>query len=89
VRRLAVVARVMNSAVGQWLGRISFSLYLTHVPFWIATITIMGQTVFSAFVALVVALGGSYLFSVLIERRAHRLARSLYRRQDPVPVTAA
>lgn len=80
VRRVSWVAAILNSALGQWLGRISFSLYLTHVPFWIATITILGQSVFSAFVALAIALAGSYVFCVLIERRAHRWARSLNRR---------
>jgi peptidoglycan/LPS O-acetylase OafA/YrhL len=88
VRQVSWLAALMNSAVGQWLGRVSFSLYLTHVPLWIATIAILGQSVASAVVAMVVALAGSYLFSVLIELRAHRWARALYRRGVPTPSEA-
>jgi hypothetical protein len=52
---------------------------VTHLAFWIATIAIHGQPVASEFVAMAVAFIGSHLFSVLIERRAHAWARSIYR----------
>lgn len=69
--------RALDSRPGQWLGRISFSLYLIHIPI-LATLTfVLGDhkwwlvAVLTVPVALVAAWG----FYRVIERPSHRLAR--------------
>ncbi|MGG7464754.1 acyltransferase family protein [Plantibacter sp. YIM 135347] len=69
--------RFLESRVLQWLGLISFSLYLTHEPIVIA-ITFLsgpGQAWLVALVGIPVALIIAWLFYLLVERPSHRLAQ--------------
>lgn len=61
----------------RWLGRISFSLYLVHVPIIIAVNAILGGTnlLLGAAISVAVAVPIALLFSRFIETPAHRAAR--------------
>ncbi|QDY89043.1 acyltransferase [Arthrobacter sp. UKPF54-2] len=68
--------RLGDTAVAQWLGRVSFSLYLVHLPIILAGVTLLRNVslplplAVSAAAALVVA----ELFYRYVERPAHRLS---------------
>lgn len=75
------VRSLLESRVSQWLGRVSFSLYLIHVPI-VATLTfLLGDSrwwlvaLLTTPVALLVAWG----FNHAVERPSHRLARYITR----------
>ncbi|QEC48522.1 acyltransferase [Baekduia soli] len=72
------VARGLEARPVQWLGRRSFSLYLVHEPIVVTLAFALGRPGFG--VLLAVALPGSLaaaeVFHRLVERPAHRLARS-------------
>jgi peptidoglycan/LPS O-acetylase OafA/YrhL len=61
----------------QWLGRISFSLYLIHVPILLTMNTILGPRLWwvSAICTVVLSLGLAELFARFIEQPAHRLSQ--------------
>ncbi|MCI0158190.1 acyltransferase [Leifsonia shinshuensis] len=61
----------------QWAGRISFSLYLVHVPIIVAlSYLLRGASLpVVAGLAIVSALGVAVLFYWLVERRSHGLSR--------------
>lgn len=69
--------RLLTTRVVRWLGRISFSLYLVHVPIILAIASLFGRSatpvrlVLSAAVALVAA----ELFTRFIEAPSHRLSK--------------
>lgn len=61
-----------------WLGTISFSLYLVHVPLLNAVFHSLHDRVPLAAVAALSVLGAlplAWMFYVAVERPAHRLAR--------------
>jgi peptidoglycan/LPS O-acetylase OafA/YrhL len=68
---------VLQSGFFRWLGRISFSVYLVHVPIIIALDGIFGSwsPPVRLLVSLIVALGIAELFSRFVEQPSHRLAK--------------
>jgi len=70
--------RVLRGPILQWLGRVSFSLYLTHEVLMGALQHAL-HTRFGpgaiAMTSVVTALPFAYLFYLAVERPAHRLAR--------------
>jgi peptidoglycan/LPS O-acetylase OafA/YrhL len=69
--------RALDSRGCQWLGRVSFSLYLVHVPI-IATLTfLLGDQRWwlVALLTIPVALLVAWGFNRVVERPSHRLAR--------------
>jgi peptidoglycan/LPS O-acetylase OafA/YrhL len=85
--------RLGDSAVVQWLGRVSFSLYLVHLPIILAGITLLRSVSLPMALAVSVAasLGIAELFFRYVEQPAHRLSiaagRAVERRIRPdVPV---
>jgi peptidoglycan/LPS O-acetylase OafA/YrhL len=71
------VSRFLETRVVQWLGRISFSVYLIHVPILLAFNAVLGPELWfvSAACTVAVALGGAELFARFIEQPAHRLSQ--------------
>ena len=80
--------RLLETRPAQWLGRISFSLYLVHVPVIATTAYFFGSSrwwlVF--LVSIPVSTGVAVLFQRWIEAPAHRLARATGAR---IPASAA
>ena len=72
-------ARVGDSRIAQWLGRISFSLYLVHVPVLLSLTFLIRDPGISVPVALVVCVACAQLFYWAVERPAHRLAQAVGR----------
>jgi peptidoglycan/LPS O-acetylase OafA/YrhL len=73
--------RALESPLSQWLGRMSFSLYLVHVPI-LATLTfLLGDDKWwlVALLTLPLALLTAWGFHHAVERPSHRLARSTSR----------
>jgi peptidoglycan/LPS O-acetylase OafA/YrhL len=68
---------LLSTGFFRWLGRISFSLYLVHVPIIQAMDAVFGSSlpVVRIALSLVIALGVAELFSRLVEQPAHRLAK--------------
>jgi peptidoglycan/LPS O-acetylase OafA/YrhL len=68
--------RFGDTVVAQWLGRVSFSLYLVHLPIILAGITLMRPL--PLHFALVVSVAVSFLVAELffryVEKPAHRLS---------------
>jgi peptidoglycan/LPS O-acetylase OafA/YrhL len=72
-------AALGDSRIAQWLGRISFSLYLTHVPVVVSVTLLLGST--APWLTMITALAASLLvgelFYRLVEGRAHTLASAV------------
>lgn len=78
------VIRMLDVRPVQWLGRISFSLYLVHVPL-IATLTYMlGQDrwILVGVLAIPLSLAVSALFYQVVEKPFHRVSRRAGRGAD-------
>ena len=75
---------VFESRFMQWLGQISFSLYLVHEPVLIAAVRLSHNNMFASFIGAVAALGAASLFHRFIEVRAHSLSRSLGKYEKPM-----
>ncbi|MFJ4221392.1 acyltransferase family protein [Curtobacterium luteum] len=79
----ASARRVLERRAFQWLGRVSFSLYLVHEPIVVLVGTVVPER--SAWVvpvvAVPVALAVAALFFRLVEAPSHRLAKRLQRRR--------
>ena len=69
----------LSSPTSQWLGKISFSLYLVHEPVVVAFARWWGPSVGTAVAGIAVSLLTGWLFSLLVERRSHRWARRVHR----------
>ncbi len=73
--------RLGDSAAAQWLGRVSFSLYLVHLPIILAGVTLFRS--FSLPLALAVSVAASFaaaeLFYRYVEQPAHRLSMAVGR----------
>lgn len=71
------IIRLLSTRIVQWLGRISFSLYLVHVPILMTFNAFLGPKLWwlSAVCTVVVALGVAELFARFIEQPAHRLSQ--------------
>jgi peptidoglycan/LPS O-acetylase OafA/YrhL len=79
----AIAVRPVRSALDarptQWLGRVSFSLYLVHMPI-LATLTfVLGDDRWwlVAILTLPLALLAAWGFNRIVERPSHRLARAI------------
>lgn len=83
----------LESTVARWLGRISFSLYLVHVPVLVTTAYLLGPDNWPVVVpvALIASLGMGALFWFVVERPSHRLSRWAGNRvgKRPSEVTSA
>jgi peptidoglycan/LPS O-acetylase OafA/YrhL len=75
----APAIRLLSTKLFQWLGRISFSLYLVHVPIILAIDSLFDRqlTVVRLLVSLACSLLVAVLFSRFVERPAHRFSRWL------------
>jgi peptidoglycan/LPS O-acetylase OafA/YrhL len=73
--------------VVQWLGRISFSLYLTHDPIVVAVNTLLpiGMAWWTPVIAIPLALVVAVLFFRFVEAPAHRLAKQVGGYLKPEP----
>jgi peptidoglycan/LPS O-acetylase OafA/YrhL len=73
--------RFLRTRPFRWLGRVSFSLYLVHVPIIIAIDSLFGRALpeLRIVVSLAVSLIVAELFSRFLELPAHRLARRIGR----------
>jgi len=71
--------RLLCARPVQWLGRLSFSLYLVHVPVLIAVGAVMGRNhaVLTGIVSLAVSIVMAELFFLGIERPAHKFSRHI------------
>lgn len=72
----------LGSRPAQWLGRISFSLYLTHEPIVIAVgyLAGPGQVAWAVPVGISCSLIVAVLFYHVVERPGHRLAKAVHSR---------
>lgn len=71
------VARFLESGPVQWLGKISFSLYLVHVPIILMFSRLLGADHWmrALMFAVPTAFAVAWVFSRLVELPAHRLAK--------------
>ncbi len=71
------VDRGLSAPVPQWLGRISFSLYLTHLPMFVALVYLFGDANWPlvALIGIPASLGLAFAFFRFVEAPSHRLAR--------------
>ncbi len=71
------LAKALSRPIPQWLGRISFSLYLVHVPVIASLAFLLGDARWPLVVGLGVplCLAIGWLFFRVAERPAHRLAK--------------
>jgi peptidoglycan/LPS O-acetylase OafA/YrhL len=73
------VRSALDARPTQWLGRVSFSLYLVHMPI-LATLTfVLGDDRWwlVAILTLPLALLAAWGFNRIVERPSHRLARAI------------
>ena len=73
----SILGPFLRSRTVQFLGLISFSLYLVHEPILIAAARLGRQNPWITIAASIVSVGFAYLFYKIIEKRAHVLSRSL------------
>ncbi|CAN5280164.1 acyltransferase [soil metagenome] len=73
----APAVRFFSTAVVQWLGRISFSIYLIHVPIAFAAIHLLGPSRWWLATAstIVLALALGTVFTRFVERPSHTLSK--------------
>jgi peptidoglycan/LPS O-acetylase OafA/YrhL len=71
--------KVLGLVPFRWLGRVSFSLYLVHVPIIVAVHSILGSEnhVLAIALSAVVAFAVAELFSRFVEVPAHRLSKRI------------
>ena len=73
--------RLGDTAAAQWLGRVSFSLYLVHLPVILAGVTLLRSV--SLPLALVVSVAASFVIAELfyryVEQPSHRLSMAVGR----------
>jgi peptidoglycan/LPS O-acetylase OafA/YrhL len=83
---LSPVRGALSMRGPQWLGRISFSLYLTHLPILVALVYVFGDRNWGlvALVGIPISLGFAYLYFRFVEAPSHRLARRVTRLADRV-----
>jgi peptidoglycan/LPS O-acetylase OafA/YrhL len=75
---------LLTSRVVQWLGAISFSLYLVHEPIVVGVAQLLGPAAagWTIFIALPLSLAAGWGFSRLVERPSHRLAVAIRHRVE-------
>lgn len=75
--------RLLRHRVMTWLGHISFSLYLVHVPILVATLYAVDRwasPIAAAVIGGILALATAALMRVAVEEPSRRLARRVARR---------
>ena len=79
---------LLETRLAQWLGRISFSLYLAHVPILATVAYLIGSQRWwwVVLISVPASLGAAVLFQRWIEAPSHRLARATGAR---IPLAAA
>lgn len=83
--------RMLSARLPLWLGRVSFSLYLVHVPVLASVAFVIGDANWPlvAAIAIPASFAVAWLFHVAVETPAHRLARRagnrVASRHDRVP----
>jgi peptidoglycan/LPS O-acetylase OafA/YrhL len=81
----------LNNPIPQWLGRISYSIYLIHLPIMLVLIPVLiGRVPLGFVVAAVMAasLAAATLMHILVEAPAIRLGQQVTRRVT-TPITSA
>lgn len=84
---LVVLAQTWSPLTGvlslgplRYLGRVSYSLYLVHMPLVVLFLFVFKPGPVSAATAIVVSLATAVVFFYVVERPAHRLAQRVRRR---------
>lgn len=82
--------RFLDRRALQWLGRISFSLYLVHEPIVVSIGLMMPKPEGWAvpIIAIPVSLGAAYMFFRAVEAPSHRLARRAANMLPPATATS-
>jgi peptidoglycan/LPS O-acetylase OafA/YrhL len=80
----------LSARVPRWLGRVSFSLYLTHLPILVALVYLFGDRnwEYVAVVGIPISLLVAYLFDRFVEAPSHRLSRRIGSLASTVAVSA-
>jgi peptidoglycan/LPS O-acetylase OafA/YrhL len=80
----------LSTRVPQWLGRVSFSLYLTHLPILVALVYLFGDRNWRlvATVGIPISLGMAFVFYRFVEAPSHRLSKRLARSASAVALSA-
>jgi peptidoglycan/LPS O-acetylase OafA/YrhL len=78
--------RVLRARVPQWLGTVSFSLYLVHVPVIVTVAYVVGDRSWwlVGLVGVPLSVLAAWAFHAAVERPSHRLARRTGRLVDAV-----
>jgi peptidoglycan/LPS O-acetylase OafA/YrhL len=86
---LRPVRGALSARAPQWLGRISFSLYLTHLPILVALVYLFGDRNWGlvALIGIPLSLGFAYLFFRFVEAPSHRLAQRVTRLASTLSTT--
>lgn len=73
------VIRALEAPASRWAGRLSFSLYLVHVPILVTVLALLGATAWVPAVALgiVISFGVAWVFERYVEVPSHRLAKRI------------
>lgn len=79
--------RVFESRLAQWLGVISFSIYLVHEPVLIAAMRVGGVSAVSIGIGLALTFVVAAVFARFVEGPAHRYSQNL-RRKTAAQVSA-
>ena len=82
-------ARALAVPVSRFLGRISFSLYLVHVPLLASVAFLVGQSAWPLAAVLAVPLSVlvAWLYARVVEQPAHHLARRVGRLVEGLPAS--
>lgn len=69
--------RILNSSWIQWMGRVSFGLYLIHVPLLVTLAYAFGweNRGWALFIGIPASLVSAHFFTRWVEQPTHRLAR--------------
>jgi peptidoglycan/LPS O-acetylase OafA/YrhL len=70
---------LFSLGVVQWLGRVSFSLYLVHEPVVVAVTRALHGSRWDIPISIVVSVGLATVFYYVVERPSHRLAQRIRR----------
>lgn len=81
-----MLVRVFSSRPLQWLGVISFSIYLVHEPILVGAVRLFGTAPGTVLIALLLCFPAAALFARVVERPAHRFSQSLRRARSPTGV---